>query len=163
MFNDTLLELEFDSAAADAADEDVVLDLDFEAPSPTSERWPESAVGSLSSHANGSSNRLTTSGVSVAEATPEAEQSILSVESEAETQQWEVAPPSDNDVSPIWVEAEPAAPMAAAPTDLSPETIDAIARRVVEHMSDRVVREIAWEVVPDLAELLIRERLDKQK
>jgi CheY-like chemotaxis protein len=168
MFNDTLLELEFDSAAADAADEDVVLDLDFEAPSPTSERWPESAVGSLSSHANGSSNRLTTSGVSVAEATPEAEQSILSVESEAETQQWEVAPPPDKDVSPIRVEAEAAAPTAvtpgaATPADLSPETIDAIARRVVEHMSDRVVREIAWEVVPDLAELLIRERLDKQK
>jgi CheY-like chemotaxis protein len=163
MFNDTLLELEFDSAAADAADEDVVLDLDFEAPSPTSETWPESVVGSLSSYANGSSNRLTTSGVNVAEATPEAEQSILSVESEAENQQWEIAPPPDNTVSPIRVEAEPAAPMAAAPTDLSPETIDAIARRVVEHMSDRVVREIAWEVVPELAELLIKKKLEEQK
>ena len=41
--------------------------------------------------------------------------------------------------------------------------IDAIARRVVEMMSDKVVREIAWEVVPDLAELLIKEQLEKTK
>jgi CheY-like chemotaxis protein len=46
---------------------------------------------------------------------------------------------------------------------LSPEMIDAIARRVVEMMSDKVVREIAWEVVPELAELLIRRRLDEEK
>ena len=39
--------------------------------------------------------------------------------------------------------------------------IDAIARRVVEMMSDKVVREIAWEVVPDLAELLIKQQLEK--
>jgi CheY-like chemotaxis protein len=166
--NDTLLDLEFDSAAAEVVDEDVVLDLDFEAPSPTSEAWPESVVGSLSTQANGSSNQLTTSGVGVAEAVAEVEQSILPVESQAETQQWEVARPPVNDVSPIVVQAEAAAPAvatpaAATPADLSPETIDAIARRVVEQMSDRVVREIAWEVVPDLAELLIRERLDKQK
>jgi CheY-like chemotaxis protein len=45
--------------------------------------------------------------------------------------------------------------------ELSPETIDAIARRVVELMSDKVVREIAWEVVPELAELLIRRKLDE--
>lgn len=46
---------------------------------------------------------------------------------------------------------------------LSPEMIDAIARRVVEMMSDKVVREIAWEVVPDLAELLIRQKLEEDK
>ena len=46
---------------------------------------------------------------------------------------------------------------------LSPEMIDAIARRVVELMSDKVVREIAWEVVPELAELIIRQRLDEEK
>lgn len=46
---------------------------------------------------------------------------------------------------------------------LSPEAIDKIARRVVELMSDKVVREIAWEVVPDLAELLIKQKLDEQK
>ncbi len=28
-------------------------------------------------------------------------------------------------------------------------------------MSDKVVREIAWEVVPELAELLIKQKLDE--
>jgi hypothetical protein len=46
---------------------------------------------------------------------------------------------------------------------LSPEQIDAIARRVVELMSDKAVREIAWEVVPELAELLIRQKLDEER
>jgi CheY-like chemotaxis protein len=46
---------------------------------------------------------------------------------------------------------------------LSQEMIDAIARRVVELMSDKAVREIAWEVVPELAELIIRQRLDEEK
>jgi len=45
---------------------------------------------------------------------------------------------------------------------LSPEDIDAIARRVVEQISDKVVREIAWDVVPDLAELLIKQRLEEK-
>jgi hypothetical protein len=46
---------------------------------------------------------------------------------------------------------------------LSPETIDAIAHRVVELLSDRAVREIAWEVVPDLAERIIRQRLEEER
>ncbi|MCA1632592.1 MAG: hypothetical protein LC802_02465, partial [Acidobacteria bacterium] len=46
---------------------------------------------------------------------------------------------------------------------LSPEALETIARRVVELMSEKVVREIAWEVVPDLAELLIKRRLDEEK
>ncbi|HSE19793.1 MAG TPA: response regulator [Pyrinomonadaceae bacterium] len=65
---------------------------------------------------------------------------------------------------PVVAEPEPvAAPVAAVtPGQLTPEMIDIIARRVVEMMSDKVVREIAWEVVPDLAELLIKEQLEKQ-
>jgi hypothetical protein len=46
---------------------------------------------------------------------------------------------------------------------LSPEAIDAIARRAVEYMSEKIVREIAWEVVPELAELLIKKKLEEQK
>ena len=46
---------------------------------------------------------------------------------------------------------------------LSPEVIDAIARRAVEQLSARVVEQIAWEVVPDLAELLIKRRLEEGK
>ena len=60
-------------------------------------------------------------------------------------------------------EPEPvAAPTSFSPGQLTPEMIDVIARRVVEMMSDKVVREIAWEVVPDLAELLIKQQLEKQ-
>ena len=60
-------------------------------------------------------------------------------------------------------EPEPvAASTSFSPGQLTPEMIDVIARRVVEMMSDKVVREIAWEVVPDLAELLIKQQLEKQ-
>jgi hypothetical protein len=48
-------------------------------------------------------------------------------------------------------------------SSLSPEMIDAIARRVVEQMSDKVVQEIAWEVVPQLAELMIKRQLEEKK
>lgn len=49
------------------------------------------------------------------------------------------------------------------PEQLSPAMIDAIARRAVELMSDKVIREIAWEVVPDLAELLIKRQLEERQ
>ena len=42
---------------------------------------------------------------------------------------------------------------------LSPSDVEAVARRVVSMLSDEVVREIAWEVVPELSEVLIREKL----
>lgn len=45
---------------------------------------------------------------------------------------------------------------------LSPEAIEAIARRVVEMMSDKAVREIAWEVVPDLADLHIKHKMQEK-
>ena len=63
---------------------------------------------------------------------------------------------------PMFAEPEPVATTFST-DQLSPEMIDAIARRVVEMMSDKVVREIAWEVVPDLAELLIKQQLEKTK
>jgi len=44
-------------------------------------------------------------------------------------------------------------------TGLAPEEIDAIARAVVERLSTDTIRAIAWEVVPDVAERLIRERI----
>jgi CheY-like chemotaxis protein len=69
--------------------------------------------------------------------------------------------------APVSVEPAPVATVAPSTSisadQLSPEMIDAIARRAVELMSDKVIREIAWEVVPDLAELLIKRQLeDKQ-
>jgi CheY-like chemotaxis protein len=42
---------------------------------------------------------------------------------------------------------------------LSDADVDRIARRVVELLGDKAVRDVAWEVVPDLAECVIRDRL----
>jgi len=44
---------------------------------------------------------------------------------------------------------------ASPPSDLSPATIEEIVRRVVAAMSESVVREVAWEVVPDCVERVI--------
>ena len=60
--------------------------------------------------------------------------------------------------------AEAEAPLVAAddgpPAEgLSQQDVDAIARRVVELLGDEVVREVAWEVVPDLAEVVVKDRL----
>ncbi|HTS01355.1 MAG TPA: response regulator [Thermoanaerobaculia bacterium] len=44
---------------------------------------------------------------------------------------------------------------------LSDEDIDRIARRVLELGGERVVRRIAWDVVPELAERLVKERLEE--
>ena len=70
------------------------------------------------------------------------------------------------ELEPEPVFAEPAPVVAPATSlsadQLSPEMIDAIARRAVELMSDKVIREIAWEVVPDLAELLIKRQLEER-
>ncbi len=47
--------------------------------------------------------------------------------------------------------------------NLSPAMIDAIARRAVEMLSEKVIREIAWEVVPELAELMIKRQLEESQ
>lgn len=55
------------------------------------------------------------------------------------------------------------APAAASIGDLMPEQIDAIARRAVEMLSEKVVQQIAWEVVPQLAELMIKRKLEEKE
>ena len=65
---------------------------------------------------------------------------------------------------PTPVVSAPAAGLAvgaATPSNghLSDEDVDRIARRVVELMADRTIRDVAWEVIPDMAEMVIRERL----
>ncbi len=64
---------------------------------------------------------------------------------------------------PRWDAAVPfASAVQEAPSEipaLTPADLDAIARLVVERLSERVLREIAWDVVPDLAEIIVRERI----
>jgi len=66
---------------------------------------------------------------------------------------------------PVEQPAAAASPEAAV-TEWTPGTptlstvdIDAIARAVVLRLSERVLREIAWDVVPDLADIIVRERI----
>lgn len=58
-----------------------------------------------------------------------------------------------------------AAPAAFPPREsagpLSDADVDRIARRVLELGGERVVRRIAWDVVPELAERLVKERLEE--
>lgn len=67
------------------------------------------------------------------------------------------APPPSEPTPPA--SEPPAAPAPAAGDGLSEEDIDRIARRVVELLGQDVVREVAWEVIPDMAEIVVRERL----
>lgn len=46
--------------------------------------------------------------------------------------------------------------------EISEEMIEAIAHRVIERLSDKAVREIAWEVVPDMAEIIIRRMIEER-
>ena len=70
---------------------------------------------------------------------------------------------------PLVTEPEPPVVDRVAPSSmiavdkLSPEMIDAIARRAVEMLSEKVIQDIAWEVVPDLAELLIKRQLQEKE
>jgi CheY-like chemotaxis protein len=89
-----------------------------------------------------------------------------------EDQVHEVVPEPQQSYEPqeaqVVVEAEPVLSdvthsRSVVPAELSQEMIDAIARRAVEMMSDKVIREIAWEVVPDLAELLIKRQLEDKE
>jgi hypothetical protein len=61
-------------------------------------------------------------------------------------------------VSPVSEEPQAHTPSAAPDTvEISPALIDEIVRRVVAQMSDSVVREIAWDVVPDCVERVIKD------
>lgn len=164
---DELLELG-DVRGGSALDDDFVLDLDLDEtpePSPVEPAFQSLAfrsrtkpqLGDTLGYSGANGSRAAGSSIAVAE-----------VESRADTNELvsEVAPlPVEAVVpAPVAVETLASAPSAAVVNvnELSPEMIDAIARRAVEHMSEKVVQEIAWEVVPQLAELLIKRQLEEK-
>lgn len=63
------------------------------------------------------------------------------------------------------VEPEISSPPASAPAaasfsgDIPDEVIEKIARRVVQMLSADEVKKIAWEVIPDMAEMVVKERI----
>jgi CheY-like chemotaxis protein len=74
---------------------------------------------------------------------------------------WDVPEPE-----PVYPPAPGQPPYEPAPAhagngngQLSDGDVDRIARRVVELLGDRAVRDVAWEVIPDMAEVIIRDRL----
>jgi CheY-like chemotaxis protein len=88
----------------------------------------------------------------------------LDVETTSDQGEWVVSEPSGVPEPPFAIDytpdrPEPEPPKVAAPAQLTANEIDAVARAVIERLSDRIVREIAWDIVPDLAEILIRERI----
>jgi CheY-like chemotaxis protein len=76
------------------------------------------------------------------------------------------APPeSFADVAPAEPAAAPVAVPASEAASLSVpvEMVEKIAQRVVAQISEKTVREIAWEVIPDLAEALIKQEIERLK
>jgi hypothetical protein len=57
----------------------------------------------------------------------------------------------------------PAKPEKPVPLILSEEQIDRIADRAVKKLSAQVIESIAWDVVPEIAEKVVREELKKSK
>jgi CheY-like chemotaxis protein len=80
-----------------------------------------------------------------------------------ETSAWAEAAPAPVPEVPATTATTPVAAAVEQGTNggapLSEDDVERIARRVVEILGDRIVREVAWDVVPDLAEVVVKERL----
>ncbi len=96
----------------------------------------------------------------------QAEPEVFELEPEGFEATAEAAEP-ELPTEPGAVETAPPAPPAGeaaaeerpVASPLSEEDVDRVARRVVELLGEKPVRDVAWEVVPDLAEVVIRSRL----
>jgi len=173
VFSDALLDLgDFDSRPQILVADDLILDLEYEEPAsgavfPVAETIPEAALVTAAAPP----------AEAFAPAPTQVEPKISEVESEftyvapeptheeqhvAEFQEAVIIPHGPGSARLPISATDDLEPTGPAPS-LSAETIDAIARRAVELMSEKVVREIAWEVVPELAELLIKQKLEEQK
>jgi CheY-like chemotaxis protein len=160
--SDVLLDLgELEPVRAETSD-DFVLDLDDETPATAYEAPPMRAFVEPQV-------KEAVAAASAYESTyqPEVQSSFADTQEVPYASEVHEAAVVEPEPEPMFVEPEPvvaSAPATSIAADrLSPEMIDAIARRAVELMSDKVIREIAWEVVPDLAELLIKRQLEENQ
>jgi hypothetical protein len=76
-----------------------------------------------------------------------------------------VAPESFADVAAAVAPPPPPAapPSEAAAVPVPVEMVEKIAQRVAAQISEKAVREIAWEIIPDLAEALIKQEIERLK
>lgn len=88
-------------------------------------------------------------------------------EEAAEVVEEEAAPPAEEDVreqprAELQTEPQPA-PAAASPSEIavSPEMLEEIVRKVVAELAPGIVTDIAWEVIPELANSLIKKRIEE--
>ena len=173
--NDQLLDLGDLPQPPRSSTEDFVWDIDLDsAPEAASvERYPAyvGRAGAKVSTRDFSSESVSSPG-STAELVPPAQTTVpppadWSGEEFARTQEYprELSKRDTEPISPASVaeQATTSAPSGMITLEqLSPEVIDAIARRAVEQLSEKAVQEIAWEVVPQLAELLIKRQLEEK-
>src|SRR5262249_28100274 len=147
-FDDAVLDLEDEYVGESQINGDVLLDLDFGDTAPAAVREGHFGAAPI---------------VYNAAPAPEPEMELSEIPAAAIAYEWPAAAPATAPelVEPLEEEQPQASTVPAG--ELSPAVIDAIARRMVEQMSDKVIREIAWEVVPQLSELLIKQKLSEPK
>ena len=149
-----LLDLGNYSTGSAIRSEEFVLDIDLDEIPEPSPAEPAYSAPALLNRDRYQSSPSTFSNSAVAVAEP-----IVATEDQFAATQ-ELARPIEVEPEPIAAPVSVATPSSAG--ELSPEMIDAIARRAVELMSEKAVQEIAWEVVPQLAELMIKRQLEEK-
>jgi twitching motility two-component system response regulator PilG len=145
-FTDSLLDLDEAEFRSSSINDDVVLDLDLDESRDAigeDQSWNFAAAPEAEPPSSPAPSYEVAEDFQAGVVAPAMIETAVSAESSA------VAEPGSHEPSKALGESE-----------LSPAAIDAIAQRVIERMSEKVVREIAWEVVPELSELMIRKKLD---
>jgi CheY-like chemotaxis protein len=91
-----------------------------------------------------------------------AEESPFPAQSSADTAVMETEPVSTPDREPPPQEVTPAEPAAVATApSFSSDDLEAAIRKVVAEMAPDIIRQVAWEVIPELAESLIKRRISE--
>lgn len=174
-FDEALLDLDRVEANGFDPDDDVILDIDFDAPPdvpahlPPSSQLQSGVAVETRVEAPAFTPAFTRAFADVAPAETMVDESVYE-------RAPEVAAPvsSDETGAPQNVAADlPSAESVPSPgvapgtlitlDQLAPEVVNAIAQRVVAQLSEKAIEEIAWEVVPQLSELLIKRRLEEQE
>jgi hypothetical protein len=158
VYSDALLDLgDFDSPVQALVADDLLLDLDYEEPASAS----EFAAAELVPESTPVTEAVSPAEGFAPEAAPPTSEPTHEEQHVAELQEWDFV--AETPAEPVPVSTVEGQESIDPELAWSPEIIDAIARRAVEHLSEKVVREIAWEVLPELAELLIKKKLEEQK